>query len=115
FDVGAGGDHVHGDGDAGIDAIAKTLDEIGWVRAGGAVGDLLAEVVSFAELFAHDLDDVVGVGVVFREDKCLRNYGAAGKDFSEQPVAKGSYHGADLIGRDNGAVELVFGVDQIIA
>ena len=42
-------------------AIAESLDQVFWRSAGGAVGDLLAEVVSFAELFAHDLHDVVGV------------------------------------------------------
>ena len=34
-------------------------------------------------------------------------YGAAGKDFGEETVAKGADHGADLIGRNDGAVELV--------
>src|SRR5437870_7112325 len=38
---------------------------------------------------------------------CLRNRGAARKDFGEEAAAKGSYHGADLIGRDDRAVELV--------
>jgi hypothetical protein len=66
------------------------VDGIGSFRAGGAVGNLLAEVVSFAELLAHDLDDIVGVGVVLGEDECLRNDGAAGKDFGEEAVAKGA-------------------------
>jgi len=37
------------------------------------VGDLLAEVVAFAEDFAADVDDVLGVGVVFAEDEGLRD------------------------------------------
>ena len=41
--------------------IAESLNQFFWRSAGGAVGDLLAEVVSFIELFAHDLYDVVGV------------------------------------------------------
>jgi hypothetical protein len=47
------------------------------------------------------------VRVVLGEDECLRNGGAAGKDVGEEPVAKGADDGADLIGRDDGAVKLV--------
>jgi hypothetical protein len=61
FDVSAGGDHVHGNGNARVRAIAESLNQLFRRSAGGAVGDLLAEVVSFIELFAHDFYDVVGV------------------------------------------------------
>src|SRR5581483_11984443 len=107
FDVGAGGDHIDSDGNARIRTIAESLNQLFRRSAGGAVGNLLAEVVSFIEFFAHDFYDVVSVRVVFSEDERLWNYGATGKDFGEKAVAKGSYHGADLIGRDDGAIKFV--------
>src|SRR5437870_13709782 len=44
---------------------------------------------------------------------CLRNRGAARKDFGEEAAAKGSYHGADLIGRDDRAVKLVRLISEV--
>ena len=107
LDVGAGGDHVDGDGDARHGAGAELVDEVLGLRAGGAVGDLLAEVVALAEFLAHDLDDVLGVGVVLGEDEGLGHLGAAGEDFGEQLVAEGADDGADLVRGDHVAVELV--------
>ena len=107
LDVGAGGDHVHGDGDAREVAVAELGDDVFGLFAGGAVGDLLGEVVALAELFADDLDDVFGVAVVLGEDERLRHFGAAGKDFGEELVAEGADDGADLIRGDDVAVELV--------
>jgi hypothetical protein len=43
--------------------------------------DLFGIVVSFPELLAHDLDDVVGMLVVLREDECLRKDGTLEEDF----------------------------------
>ena len=107
LDVGAGGDHVHGDGDARDVAVAELGDEVFGLFAGGAVGDLLGEVVALAELFADDLDDVFGVGVVLGEDERLRHFGAAGKDLGKELVPEGADDGADLVRGDDVAVELV--------
>ena len=71
----------------------------------GAIGDLLAEVVAFAEDFAADADDVVGVGVVLGEDEGLGQIGAAREHFGKDFVAKRGEHGANLVGRDDIAIE----------
>src|SRR5439155_4717772 len=107
FDVGAGGDHIHGDGDAREVAVAELGDDIFGLFAGGAVGDLLGEVVALAELLADDLDDIFGVAVVLGKDERLRYFGATGKDFAEELVPVGADDGADLIGGDDVAVGLV--------
>jgi hypothetical protein len=118
LDVGAGGDHVHGDGDAELRGGAEGLDDVLGFPA-GAVGDLFAEVVSFAELFADDIDDVLGVAVVLGEDEGLGHPGfveahgfgtggAVGEDLGEEFFPEGPDDGAELIGDDNGAVELGF-------
>ena len=82
--------------------------------AGGAVGDLLAEVVALAELLAKDFDDIFGVGVVLGEDQGLGHFGAAGKDFGEELVLEGSDDGADLVRGDHVAVELVGIVGEVV-
>jgi hypothetical protein len=100
--VGAGGDHVHGDGDARVVFVAE-LGEDGLGVFLVLVGDLFAEGVSFAELLADDLDDVVGVGVGLGEDEGLGDLelaigiGAVGEDLREL-VAEGADDGADLRG-----------------
>jgi hypothetical protein len=116
LDVGAGGDHVHGDGDARHGAGAEGVDEVLRLRAGGAVGDLLGEVVALAELLAHDLDDVLGVVVVLGEDERLGQGSslAAGEDLGEQLVAEGAHDGADLVRGDHVAVELVGVVGEVV-
>ena len=114
LDVGAGGDHVHGDGDAREMAVAEGLDEVLGLGAGGAVGDLLGEVVALAEFLAQDLDDVLGVVVVLGEEQGFGNLGAAGEDFGEQLVAEGAHDGADLVRGDHVAVELVGVVFEVV-
>ena len=134
--VGAGGDHVHGNGDARVVAIAKVsqgglgvlaLDEkvvfdlfLFVVRAevdflhalGGAKGDLLAEVVSLVEFLADDVDDVVGVGVSLGEDEGLGDLefvvliATVGEDLGKF-VPEGSYHGSDLGGIDDFGIEFL--------
>jgi hypothetical protein len=47
------------------------------------VGDFLAELVAFAENFAHGLDDVVGVAVGLGEDQGLRDLVAAWKNLRQ--------------------------------
>ena len=71
LDVGAGGDHVHGDGHARVVAGAEVFDELlGAVSPPvRAVGDLLRELVAAAKLFAQDFHDLFGVVVVFGKDE----------------------------------------------
>ncbi len=80
----------------------------------GAVGDLLAEVVSLGEHLAHDADDVVGVGVVLGEDERLGHLGAAGEGVGQHLVAELLEDGADLAFGDDVAVELVGGVGEVL-
>ena len=66
-----GGYLVHGDGDTREIAVAKFGDDVlglcpWWV------GNLLGELVSLAELLAHDLNDVLGVAVVLK--LCKANF-----------------------------------------
>jgi hypothetical protein len=52
--VGAGCDHVDGDDDARIVIIAELAEELLGVGIVDLVGDLLGEIIPFAEHFAHD-------------------------------------------------------------
>ena len=94
--VGAGGDHVHRDGDPGVVAVAELGEQVFGLLAGG-LGDLLAEVVALAELFADDPHDVFGVEVGLGEDERLRDFGAAGEDFGEELSAEGADDQPDLV------------------
>ncbi|MCS1408503.1 MAG: hypothetical protein M2R45_01679 [Verrucomicrobia subdivision 3 bacterium] len=78
LDVGAGGDHVHGHGDARIVVVAK-LGENGLGVFLNPVGDLLAEFIAFGEFLAHGLDDVVGVAVGLGENQRFRHFAPARK------------------------------------
>ena len=69
FDVGAGGDHVDGDGDAVLRIGAEGFDGFFCFAFADFVGDLFAEGVAFIEDFAHGIDDAVAVVVVFGEDE----------------------------------------------
>ena len=110
--VGAGGDHVHGDSDAGEVVVAE-LGEDGLGILVGLVGDLFAEGVPLAELLADDLDDVVGVAVGLGEDEGLGDLGAAGENLGEF-LAEGSDDGADLVRHDDAIVELFGGVGLVL-
>jgi len=103
FHIGAGGDHVHGDGDARVEVVAEGDDGLGVFLV--LVGDLFAEAVLLVEFLADDLDDVVGVGVGLGEDEGFRNFLTVGKERG-QGVAEGPDHSADLGGADDVAVEL---------
>ena len=114
FHVGAGGDHVHGDGDARVVFVAELLEDgLGIFLV--LVSDLFAEGGGFAELLADDLDDVVGVGIRLGEDEGFRDLvfaiGAAAvrKDF-RQLVAEGLDDLADLGFIDDVAVERLVGI-----
>ena len=110
LDVGAGGHHVHGHGDARVVVVAE-LREDGFRVFGGFVGDLLAELVALAELLAHRLDDVVGVAVGLGEDERFRNFGAARK-YLRPLVPKGADDGANLVRVDDGTVQFLAGIDD---
>ena len=71
LDVGAGGDHVDRDGDAGEVAVAELSDQLLRVLL-RLVGDLPAELVPLAELLPNDAHDRLGVVVVLGEDQRLR-------------------------------------------
>ena len=120
FDVGAGGDHVHGDGDAELRGGAEFGDEVltfgGFAGGGvlGLVGDLLAEVGAFAEDLPDEVDDVFGVAVVFGEDERFGDEGAAGEQLGEEGIAICGEHGADLRGDDDAAVEFLCGEGEVI-
>ncbi len=114
FDVGAGGDHIHGDGDARVVAVAERLDEVFGTGPGGAIGDLLGEVVALGEFFSQDFDDRFGVGIVFGKDEGLGNFGAAWEYFGKQFIPEGFDDGADLVRGDDVAVELVGVVGEVI-
>ena len=77
-------------------AVAKSLDEVLGIHPGGAIGDLLGEFVPLAEFLAKDFDDVLRVGVVFREDKGLGHLGAAGKDVGGELLFESLDDGANL-------------------
>ena len=106
--VGAGGDHVDGDGDARIVVVAELADQKLGIAAVGAIGDLLGEVVALAEHVAHDADDLLGVIVVLGEDKRLRDLAPAWKELGEQRVPIGLDNGADLVRRNHRAVEVAW-------
>jgi hypothetical protein len=85
LDIGAGGDHVHGDRDAQRGREAEFADQFLRLRglAGDGVlrmaGDLLTEVVAFAKDLAGKVNDVLGMRVVLGEDERLRQKRAAGE------------------------------------
>ena len=110
--VGAGGDHVHGDGDARMVVVAELRQNRFGIFV-GPVGDLLAKLVALAELLAHRLDDVVGVAVVLGEDQRFGSLAAARKDI-RLLVTEGADHGAYLIRVHDRAVQLLGAVGVVI-
>jgi len=113
-DVGAGGDHVDGDGDAVLRIGAEGFDGFFCGFFSDFVGDLFAEGVDFIEDFAHSIDDAVAVVVVFGEDEGfgdpLHFVGlplAFGEAFFEAAVFIGLNDGANLVGGQDAAVELL--------
>ena len=120
--VGAGGDHVDGDGDARVVAGAEVLQELlGLGAVGGLVGDLGDHVVALAELLAADAHDVLGVAVVLGEDQRLGDVAQpavlvdlAVGEHRRQVVAEGADDGADLVLGDDLPVELLLVVDEVL-
>src|SRR5579864_4574972 len=136
--VGAGGDHVDGDGDAGIVAVAER-GEMGFGSGAGAfvadfldfgavfpffcgdyagdaaaIGDFLGEIIALAEFLAEDLDDIFGVAVVLGKNESFGNVGAAGENFGEELFLESFDDGADLVFGDYVAVELGCGVGVVL-
>ena len=109
LDVGAGGDHVHGHGDARLEAVAELAQQVIRVTP-RAVGDLLAETVAPTEDLARDIDDVLGVVVILGKNKGFRDMLPAREQFGEELVLEGPEHRADLVRRHDGAVQLLAGV-----
>ena len=79
----------------------------------GTVGDLDRSLVAEAELFAHDLDDVIRVAVVLGEDQRLRDIDekAVGAllpvgEHGRKRVPQRPHDRADLVGRHDAAVQL---------
>ena len=113
LDVGAGGDHVHGDGDTRVKVVAKTgQNAVGVFFA--AVGHLFAEGVALAVDFADDLDDVVGMAVGFGEDEGFWGLCAVGEDGCFHSRFHGHNHLADLAGVDHGAVQFFAVVGGVV-
>ena len=110
--VGAGGDHVHGDGDARVVVVAEAGEDAVGVFF-GLVGDLLAEGVALAIDLAHDVDDVVGVAVGLGEDQGLGRFLAGGEDLRLHGGLHGLDHLADLAGVDDGAIQFLAGVGGV--
>ena len=111
LDVGAGGDHVHRDGDARVEVVAEGGE--GGFRVLGAVGDLAAEVVALPELLAHRLDDVVGVAVGLGEDQRFGQLPASG-EHSRPVVSKGADDGANLVRVHHRSIKLAGGVRRAL-
>ena len=113
FHVGAGGDHVHGDGDARVVVVAEAgQDAVGVFF--GAVGDLLAEGVALAIDLAQDVDDVVGVAVGLGEDEGLGRFLARREDLRFHGGLHGLDHLPDLADVDHGAVQLLGRVGGVV-
>ena len=119
LDVRAGGDHVHGNGNAELRRGAEFLDEVlglGWFAGGrvlGLVGDFFAEIIAPAKDLAANVDDVLGVGIVLGEDEGLGNECAAWKEFGEQGIFERLKHGADLGRHNDGAVQFGRGIGEV--
>lgn len=78
-----------------------------------AVSNFLAKIVSFAEDFAADANDVIRVGVVFGEDKGFGDVRAAGKKVGEKFIAECGENRPNLVGGDDGAIKIACFIGQI--
>ena len=75
FDVGAGRDHIDGNGNTRIVVVAeRTENGLGVL---GVIGDLFAEFVTLAEFLADGVNDIVGMAVGLGEDQRLGDFFAA--------------------------------------
>ena len=107
LDISARRDHIDGDGDARVVAVAEILNQVLRAAAGAQIRDLLAEVVAFAELLTEDANDVLGMAVVLGENQCLGNFLASGKDLAEETILEGLGDQANLIFGYNGTVKIL--------
>ena len=114
--VGAGGDHVDGYRDPKRRGCLEVFEKLVGIVSCRArlVGDLGGAIVAPAELFAHDLDNVVGVGVVFCKDEGLGHPGPTGEDLGEEGVPECLDDCTDLVLGDNPAVEVSTCVGDVL-
>ena len=84
------------------------------MSAGRLVGDLHGEVVALAELLAHDLDDVLGVASSLAKISVFGTSVRPGKISVKSRSRKVLDDRADLVLGDDGAVELVGGVGEVV-
>ena len=111
--VGACGYHIHGDGNSGVITVAK-VGEQGFggfavfddIAIGiklvilGFIGDFFAKLIALAKLFSHDMDNIIGVAVIFGKNQRLWHVFTIGKNH-RQTVFKGADNGANLAGIDH--------------
>ena len=98
FDVCAGGDHIHRNGNAGIEIVSECAQNSGGIA--GSTGDFLTKLVAFAEFLPDNLNDIVSVAVRFGEDERFWGFPAVGKQDGEI-FSERSDNGANLAGVDH--------------
>src|SRR6202043_1907906 len=106
--------HVHGDRDPGEIAGPKLLDQILRLLAGRLISNLLTELVALAKLLAHDVDDVLGMGVVLRKDQGFGKLPALWVEIWHQLVPKSLDDSADLVLGDDPTIQLLGRVGDVL-
>src|SRR5699024_4875467 len=104
LDIGAGGNHVHRDRNAGVIVVSEIAEYP--FRVLGGVGNLFAELVSLAELVPNNLNNIIGVAVGLGKDQGFGDFLSPREQYREQVVPEGTNHGADLAGVDDVPVQL---------
>ena len=104
FDIGAGGDHIHGYRNAGVIIVAEVAQDL--LRVIGSVGDFLTELVAFAKFLADDLNDVVGMAVGFGKNQRFGHFLTPWEKCGEQILPERANDHTDLAGIDNVPVQL---------
>ena len=116
FDVRSRRDHVHRDRDAQSRRCPKFVDQIRRLFTRHVVSDLFAKRVVFAEHFAGDADDFLGMVVVLGENQRFRHPSriAVRKQLRPQSILVALNDRANLVRRHNGTVKLVRSVCDIV-
>ena len=97
--VRSGGNHVHSDGNSGIETVAEIRK--GSFRVIRRIGDLLTELIALAKLFPDDLDDVVRVAVSLGKNQRFGDLASAGKQDGVQVFPERPNHSPYLAGVDD--------------